>query len=219
MTYKLLIIDDELSIRESLKTYLEEHKFEVLLAKNVFEAFNIINKNCPDLIIADLILPETNGYEFIKKLKKDIRFKLIPVILLSCKGLTEDRIKAYNIGCNSYLVKPIDLEELLSIINNILTRIKEENQHPDMFWLSDIQNLLKSNSKIEGIKMLCLTIKEQQVLNLIASGLMNKEIAHKLHISSRNVEKYVARLFNKTLTRSRTELVRYAMQTNLVVEP
>ncbi|EME28473.1 [pt] two-component system, NarL family, response regulator [Galdieria sulphuraria] len=218
MKYKLLVIDDELSIRQSLKKYLQEYNFEIILAKDVREAFSIINRNFPDLIIADIILPGINGYEFLKKIRKDIRFKLIPVILLSAKGMTEDRIKAYNIGCNSYLVKPIDPEELLSIINNILTRLKEQNQDPDVFWSSDIKNLLKADSQIEGLKIFSLTTKEQQILNLVVAGLMNKEIARKLNISSRNVEKYVSRLFNKTFTRSRTELVRYAIKNNLIIE-
>nr|YP_010713791.1 regulatory component of sensory transduction system [Galdieria phlegrea]UNJ16267.1 hypothetical protein [Galdieria sp.]WDA99681.1 regulatory component of sensory transduction system [Galdieria sulphuraria]WDA99873.1 regulatory component of sensory transduction system [Galdieria phlegrea] len=218
MKYKLLIIDDELSVRQSLKSYLEEYNFEVILAKNVSEAFSIINSISIDLIIADIILPGINGYEFLKRIRKNIRFKLMPVILLSAKGMTEDRIKAYNIGCNSYLVKPIDPEELLSIINNILTRLKEETQDPDLIWISDIKNLLKANSQIEGLKIFSLTIKEQQILNLVVSGFMNKEIARQLNISSRNVEKYVSRLFNKTLTRSRTELVRYAIKNNLIIE-
>jgi DNA-binding NarL/FixJ family response regulator len=218
MKYKLLIIDDELSVRQSLKNYLEEYNFEVILAQNVSEAFALLNSNSPDLIIADIILPGINGYELLKRIRKDIRFKLIPVILLSAKGMTADRIKAYNMGCNSYLVKPIDPEELLSIINNILTRLKEQTQDPDMFWVSDIKNLLKANSKIEGLRIFSLTNKEQEILNLVVAGFMNKEIARKLNISSRNVEKYVSRLFNKTLTRSRTELVRYAIDNNLIIE-
>ncbi|BDE17606.1 putative transcriptional regulator LuxR (chloroplast) [Galdieria partita] len=218
MKYKLLVIDDELSVRQSLKKYLQEYNFEIILAKNVSEAFSIINRISPDLIISDVILPGINGYEFLKRIRKDIRFKLIPVILLSAKGMTEDRIKAYNIGCNSYLVKPIDPEELLSIINNILTRLKEQNQDPDSIWASDIKKFLKEDSQIEGLKIFSLTNKEQQILNLVVSGLMNKEIARKLNISSRNVEKYVSRLFNKTLTRSRTELVRYAIKNNLIIE-
>nr|WDA99354.1 regulatory component of sensory transduction system [Galdieria yellowstonensis] len=218
MKYKLLIIDDDLSVRQSLKKYLEEYNFEVILVTNVSEGFSIINKVSPDLIITDIILPGINGYEFLKRIRKDIRYKLIPVIFLSAKGMTEDRIKAYNIGCNSYLIKPIDPEELLSIINNILTRLKEQNQDPDTFWISDIKNLLKADSQIEGVKIFNLTIKEQKILNLVVSGFMNKEIARKLNISSRNVEKYVSRLFDKTITRSRTELVRYAIENNLIIE-
>jgi DNA-binding NarL/FixJ family response regulator len=143
--------------------------------------------------------------------------------------MTGDRIQGYQAGCDAYLSKPFDPDELVAIVTNLLARraaareTGEGNaESPDIAALADqmarIESLLSGRSSIaqsaSPIKI-DLTPREQSVLDLVAQGLMNKEIARRLETSVRNVEKYVSRLFSKTGTNSRTELVRYALEHGL----
>ena len=81
-----------------------------------------IGKNLPDCLLIDIIMPNNEGYDFIKNLKKNKNFQHIPFILLTAKGLTEDRILGYKLGCSAYISKPFDPEELESIIKNIVLK-------------------------------------------------------------------------------------------------
>jgi DNA-binding NarL/FixJ family response regulator len=116
--------------------------------------------------------------------------------------MTQDRIFGYKLGCHAYLTKPFDPEELLWIVKSLLMNLSFKNtiftdasSHKSAF-------LYNLNSKE-------FTYREKTILNLVLKGMMNKEIAHELALSIRNVEKYVSRLLSKTGTRNRTELVQY----------
>ena len=224
---KLLLVDDEPGIRESVKEYLEdEEQFEVKVASNATEAWDLLQKYMPDLVISDIMMPQVDGYQFLKKLREDIRFEAIPVVFLTARGMTQDRIEGYNAGCDAYVPKPFDPEELEAIIKSLLARHStisgSNNSSSDLETVArEIREikLILGQQSIIGITSptinLDLTPREQSVLDLVAEGLMNKEIAKRLETSVRNVEKYVSRLFGKTGTSSRTELVRYALKHGL----
>lgn len=228
---KLLLVDDEPGIRESVTAYLEDNEeWQVIAASSAEEAWNILQKETPDLIISDIMMPQTDGYEFLTQLREDPRYQTTPVIFLTARGMTRDRIKGHDTGCDAYLAKPFDPEELESIVRNLLKR-KSLMASND----TDSSELAKITQELEYIKQkldeknlnsssfevtpppiqIELTPREQSVLDLVAQGLMNKEIAKTLETSVRNVEKYVSRLFSKTGTNSRTELVRFALKHGL----
>ena len=224
----ILLVDDEPSVRESVQAYLEySGDLKVEVASNAADAWKRLETMLPDVIISDIMMPEVDGYQFLEKLRDDPRFTGIPVIFLTARGMTSDRIRGYNAGCDAYLPKPFDPEELEAIVNNLLDRRKvNEKASSDSAKLEEIaqeirelkqqlgqqQNIL--NTTPPPIKI-DLTPREQSVLDLVAEGLMNKEIAARLETSVRNVEKYVSRLFSKTGTNSRTELVRFALKHGL----
>ncbi|MGY6528974.1 MAG: response regulator transcription factor [Cyanobacterium sp.] len=223
MTEHILLVDDEPGIRESLQAYLGDNEdWRVDVASNAQEAWTMLQSEIPDIIISDIMMPEVNGLEFLAQLKDDIRFQNIPVVFLTAKGMTGDRIEGYTAGCDAYLPKPFDPDELEAIIKNLLekTKIRQENS-PQSTQLDelvkdvkDIKDKLDNPNKLnvtESPIKIDLTPREQSVLDLVAKGLMNKEIAKTLQTSVRNVEKYVSRLFSKTGTNSRTELVRFAL--------
>ena len=224
---KLLLVDDEPGVRASLKAYLEEDdEFDVTLASDAKEAWECLQKETPDLIISDIMMPKVDGYEFLSQLREDPYFKILPVIFLTARGMTSDRIQGYEAGCDGYLAKPFDPDELTAMVKNILQRRKvQEETNPDSSKLiqlfedvKDIKRILGNQPSLQTTPPpipIELTPREQSVLDLVAQGLMNKEIARQLNTSVRNVEKYVSRLFNKTLTNSRTELVRYALKHGL----
>jgi len=228
---KLLLVDDEPGIRESVKAYLEfDNEFQVKVASNVNEALEIIKKETPDLFISDIMMPQVDGYEFLKKIREDVRFKTIPFIFLTARGMTSDRITGYQAHCDAYLSKPFEPEELRVIISNLLERRLESSQgDSESAKLDEIRQEIKelkeqlggqsgSSTHMQIIPLphkIDLTPREQSILELVAQGLMNKEIAVRLNTSVRNVEKYVSRLFTKTETNSRTELVRFALKHGL----
>jgi len=227
---KLLVVDDEPSVRTAVSAYLqEEGGFDVRVAANAKEAWEVLSQWLPDLIVTDVMMPETNGYEILEQLRADARFRTAPVVFLTAKGMTADRIQGYDAGVDAYLSKPFDPDELVSIVRNLLERRSAALQADPAAGMEAISQQLSEiltrldnpsarNPAQKATKPeihIDLTPREQSVLQLVAEGLMNKEIARRLETSVRNVEKYVSRLFQKTGTNSRTELVRYALENGL----
>ena len=223
----ILLVDDEPGLREAVQAYLEDSGFTVRTASNAQEGWDLLQQGTPDVLISDIMMPQVDGYAFLAQVRDDIRFKGLPVLFLTARGMTGDRIQGYNAGCDAYLSKPFDPEELVAVVSNLMER--RAAQTPDA---SDIPDIATMARQIEEIKAMLtqkggitktpsdinidLTPREQSVLDLVAEGLMNKEIASRLDTSVRNVEKYVSRLFSKTGTNSRTELVRFALEHGLV---
>jgi DNA-binding NarL/FixJ family response regulator len=228
MSARLLLVDDEPGLRAAVQAYLEDSNFAVEVASNARDGWEILQRYNPDLLISDIMMPQVDGYQFLKQVREDPRYKALPVVFLTAKGMTSDRIQGYQAGCDAYLSKPFDPDELVAIITNLLARraaakeMGDNAETPDIAALANqmarIESLLSGRSSIVQLPSpikIDLTPREQSVLDLVAQGLMNKEIARRLETSVRNVEKYVSRLFSKTGTNSRTELVRYALEHGL----
>ena len=228
MSARLLLVDDEPGLREAVQAYLEDSNFVVEVASNARDGWELLQQHNPDLLISDIMMPKVDGYQFLKQVREDPRYKALPVVFLTAKGMTSDRIQGYTAGCDAYLSKPFDPDELVAIITNLLARRAAAKQMSENGGNSDITALANQMTRIESLLSgrssivqlpstikIDLTPREQSVLDLVAQGLMNKEIARRLETSVRNVEKYVSRLFSKTGTNSRTELVRYALEHGL----
>ena len=224
MAGHLLLVDDEPGLREAVQAYLEDSGFTVDVASNASVGWERLEQHPPDLVISDIMMPEVDGYQFLQKMRDDPRFSRLPVVFLTARGMTKDRIEGYNAGVDAYLPKPFDPDELVAIVTNLLMRhpTKTEGDATELADLAsqvaEIRAYIMNQSSLEpkpaAIKI-DFTPREQSVLDLVAEGLMNKEIARRLETSVRNVEKYVSRLFSKTGTNSRTELVRFALEHGL----
>ena len=121
----ILVVDDDYGIRSLVKQYLNENNFLVTTsdsAENAVEKISIIKF---DLIVLDVMMPGKNGLDFIKENKKKID---TPIILLTAKGETNDRIEGLEVGADDYLPKPFEPKELTLRIKNILDRTKKDNQ-------------------------------------------------------------------------------------------
>ncbi len=226
MSAQLLLVDDEPGVREAVKDYLQEHQFTVQVASNANDAWQMLQQKTPDLVISDVMMPQVDGYQFLKQLRDDPRFKALPVVFLTARGMTSDRIQGYQAGCDAYLPKPFDPDELVAIVENLLERRTTTSEESTSS--AELEKIAQQIAEIRGLITkgggivqtpppirIDFTPREQSVLDLVAEGLMNKEIARRLDTSVRNVEKYVSRLFSKTGTNSRTELVRYALEHGL----
>ncbi|NJL38993.1 MAG: response regulator transcription factor [Leptolyngbyaceae cyanobacterium SM1_4_3] len=228
MEGRLLLIDDEPGLREAVQAYLEDSGFTVEVASNARDGWELLQQTSPDLVISDIMMPQVDGYQFLKQMREDERFQALPVVFLTARGMTSDRIQGYQAGCDAYLSKPFDPDELVAIVSNLLERRAAANRAAGDGDAPDIADMARQIAEIRALLTqrgaiaqtpspvrIDFTPREQSVLELVAEGLMNKEIARRLETSVRNVEKYVSRLFSKTGTNSRTELVRYALEHGL----
>lgn len=209
-TSKLLLIDDDPNLILLVQDYLEFQGYDVITADNGEEALAILQNETPDLIICDIMMPEMDGYELVKRIRQDERVSWIPVIFLSAKGQTSDRVKGLTTGADVYLVKPFEPEELVAQVESSLKQV------------SRIIDKTASNGQItlEGDKIqvpadVTLTRTETKVVQFVSQGLANREIAEKLNVSQRTVESHVSNMLNKTRLHNRTELARWAIQNHL----
>jgi len=226
MPLTILVVDDDLGTRLSVSDYLELSGYCVITANDGQEALVLVDEHHPDLIITDIVMPQMNGYELVRRVRQQPVYRLLPVILLTVRTKTQERILGYQSGCDLYLPKPFELEELAAAIRNLLERsqiIQSEYSfsHKESLGIStstktvDAHNSLSTQIQKSHLH-LALTHREQEVLELLTHGLSNGEMGHQLHLSPRTVEKYVSSLLRKTLTSNRAELVRFAIKHGLV---
>ncbi|MEG3435803.1 response regulator transcription factor [Pannus brasiliensis CCIBt3594] len=198
---KLLLIDDDPNLILLVKDYLEFKGYVITTAENGREALEILENELPDMIICDVMMPEMDGYTFVKRLREDGRVSRIPVMFLSAKGQSQDKIAGLNTGAVVYMVKPFEPEELVAQVEALLAR---PIGPPDRY-----DNIIQVSPNVE------LTPTELKVVQLVAQGMANKEIAEKLNVSQRTIESHVSNMLNKTSLHNRTELARWAIQNRM----
>ncbi len=225
---RLLLVDDEPGLRSAVQAYLEDEGFEVTTAVDGEDGWEKAQQLHPDVVLSDVMMPRCDGYELLKRLREDERLGGTPVVFLTAKGMTIDRTQGYLAGVDDYISKPFDPDELIARVQNVVKRQERLLAEAARFADADVGQMARQITEIKSMlthgettstrnnDLPTFTPREESVLQLVAEGLMNKEIARKLETSIRNVEKYVSRLFIKTETSSRTELVRYALENHLV---
>ena len=119
MRHKILVIDDELSIRLLLENFLSQD-YDVICKSDGIQALEWLEGNLPDLIICDIQMPNMDGYEYLEKVRQRGYTKHTPVIMLSGTEASKERIKCYKLGAQDYLTKPFNTEELEEIIKKNL---------------------------------------------------------------------------------------------------
>jgi DNA-binding NarL/FixJ family response regulator len=204
---KLLLIDDDPNLILLVKDYLEFQGYEVITAENGREALEILEKHTPNMIICDVMMPEMDGYALIEKVRQNTRTSWIPFMFLSAKGQSQDRVKGLNTGADVYMVKPFEPEELVAQVESSLNQAKRLMR----------QNTVKNSEspKIQVPQNVELTPTELKVVQLLAQGMSNKDIAEKLNVSQRTIESHVSNMLNKTNLKNRTELARWAIESQM----
>ncbi|MGF1587768.1 MAG: response regulator [Pleurocapsa sp.] len=229
MPLLILVAEDDPAIRLSVSDYLELNGYSVIAAENGQQALSMVSKYHPHLLISDIKMPHKDGYELIKSIRKLPQYRLLPVILLSERSATTERIRGYQAGCDMYLPKPFELDELGAIIRNLLERSQiihselrfSQNEIIEQSENTPQESLKSWNAAVdlsqqELSEKLELTHREQEVLELLMKGHSNIEIGQRLHLSHRTIEKYVSSLLRKSERNNRIELIRYAMEYHLV---
>ena len=158
--FHILVVDDDDRIRELVKEYLEENNFIVSTAINAFDAKKKLDIIKFDILILDIMMPGKSGLSLTEDIKKTNH---TPVILLTAKGETVDRIKGLEIGADDYLGKPFEPKELLLRIKNILNKTKKPILPSEIFIGNSIINLKKSLVKVDN-KTIKINPQEKKVL-------------------------------------------------------
>ena len=130
---KIQLVEDDLSTIEFLKPELEHEGFEVCIAKTGWEAIEVFEKENPSLILLDVMLPKLNGIEVLRRIRQTSD---VPVILVTARNETFDKVNGLNAGADDYISKPFEIEELLARVNAVLRRIEKINssvkQEPEL---------------------------------------------------------------------------------------
>uniref|UniRef100_A0A7S4QFY7 Transcriptional regulator ycf27 n=1 Tax=Ditylum brightwellii TaxID=49249 RepID=A0A7S4QFY7_9STRA len=228
--YWVVIVDDEESIRLAVGDYLYDSGYQVTAcadADALLEVCATPKSNgelpaVPDCIVSDVRMPGKDGLELLSLLKADERLARVPVVLLTAKSMTQDRIDGFKAGADAYLPKPFNPDELLSIIDNAIKRRQQmtgtDGKLVDLKAdMSNIKQILRKNGQgLVRATDVYLTAKDTEVLDLLCRGFTNGEIASERGVSVIGVNRTIQNLYLKTQTRTRTELVRWAIQTGHV---
>lgn len=198
----LMIVDDDPNLIQLLRDYLEFRGYQVLGAANGREALELLPDTPPDLIICDVMMPEMDGYSFVQTLRQHEACSWVPVIFLSAKDQSQDRIRGLSLGGDVYMVKPFEPEELVAQVESSLAASQRLRQR---------QPGRGDQPPLDLPFDVALTPTEQKVVNLVARGLGNRDIATSLKVSQRTVESHVSNMLGKTGLHNRTELARWAL--------
>ena len=120
MTKTILVVDDQANVRKLVREYLSEQGFQVVAAENGQNALYAARQEKPDLILLDIMMPEMNGYDFMRTYRKESD---TPIILLTAKLEESDKVIGLELGADDYLTKPFGMRELVARINTVLRRI------------------------------------------------------------------------------------------------
>ena len=117
---KILIVDDEQDIVESLKFVLENSDYSCYTAFNGEDGLRLAKELIPDLIILDVMMPKINGYKISRLLKYDSKYKSIPILMITARAQEEDKLIGEETGADEYITKPFDLDNVLKIVDKYL---------------------------------------------------------------------------------------------------
>jgi DNA-binding NarL/FixJ family response regulator len=205
MSKRLLVVDDEPNLLRAVAGCLKAEDYEVNTARNGNDALIHLAESIPDLIISDIRMPGMDGYKLARQLRGSPRTALVPIVFLTAKDETADRIEGFRAGIDAYLTKPFEPEELIAVVKGILTRV--ERTH------SQIAQLVSSaGSAGMSFQDEALTDAENRVALAVSRGLSNKEIAAQLDISVRTVENHISHILDKKGFSNRVEIARYVLK-------
>lgn len=177
----LLIVDDEVCIREVIREYGSLEGYNVMEASNGLEALDIVKNKDVDVIIMDIMMPRLDGYSAIKEIREE---KNIPIIVLSARGEEYDKLLGFDLGIDDYVTKPFSPKELMARIKAVYNR---NNNKRDIFKYKDLSiDYLGHVVKI-GDKELKMTPKEYELLEFF---IVNQNIALSREQLLRNVWGY-----------------------------
>ncbi|MGK7922730.1 MAG: response regulator transcription factor [Trichodesmium sp.] len=202
---RLMLVDDDPNLILLVKDYLEFRGYQVTTAENGREALELLEQEIPELIICDVMMPEMDGYTLVQHIRENPDTEWVPVLFLSAKGQSQDRVKGLNTGADVYIVKPFEPEELVAQVESSLKQASRLIKHQNSGGVS-------SGPKIKVRRNVELTPTELKVVQLVARGKANRDIAEIMEVSQRTIESHVSNMLGKTGLHNRTELARWAIE-------
>jgi DNA-binding NarL/FixJ family response regulator len=201
MMKRLLVVDDESKLLRALAVDLKGEGYDVITARSGGEALVMVAQKLPDLIVSDIRMPGMDGYELARRLRQNQSTALVPIVFLTAKDTTADRIEGFRTGIDAYLTKPFEPDELLAVIASILIRV--ERTHTQIARIVGKAELEKADERFYDEE---LTETESRVAGAVARGLSNKEIAQEFNISVRTVEHHIRHILAKKNFSNRVEI-------------
>lgn len=202
---KILLVDDN---PKYLEDVLPFYGYDVVCAQDGVQALNLLEKEEQvfDLVLLDVMMPNMNGWDTLKLIRRNPRTEDLPVIMVTAVNEDQKMVSGLKIGADDYIVKPFILPNLLARIEAVLRRAKRNKDN------EKIQNV--TNAQANNFNS--LTKREKDVLLLVTQGESNKSIADKLVLSEVTVKSHLNSIFKKLNVTNRTQAVLIAMQMNLV---
>ena len=207
MSKRLLVVDDEPNLLRAVAACLKAEDYEVSTARSGHEALLKLAESVPDLIISDIRMPGMNGYKLARQLRASPRTALVPIVFLTAKDETADRIEGFQAGIDAYITKPFEPDELIAVVKSILNRV--ERTHSQIARLISSANADDASISFHDE---ALTDAENRVALAVSRGLSNKEIASELEISVRTVENHISHILDKKGFSNRVEIARYVFE-------
>jgi DNA-binding response OmpR family regulator len=165
---RILIVEDELPMRTALTDVLAAEGYRVMGAADGELGLRRALQEKPDLILLDIMMPRMDGFAVCAELRR--RSNPVPILMLTAKGMVEDRVHGLDAGADDYLVKPFSTEELLARVRALLRRFQRKGRVPSSLELGDVQVDLLKQTAVRGKKPLHLTAKEFAMLRLMAES-------------------------------------------------
>lgn len=119
MKSKIMVVDDEMHIRELVRFYLDKAGFDTIEAANAEEALDIVENQYIDLAVVDIMMPGMDGFELVEQMRQ---YRKFPVIMLTAKSQSKDKLRGFSLGIDDYVTKPFDPDELMARVKTILKR-------------------------------------------------------------------------------------------------
>lgn len=166
---KILVVDDEPDALELVGFNLKQAGFEVITADDGAEALKKAREAVPDLILLDLMLPEMDGIEVCKALRRDVATAAIPVIMLTAKAAEIDRVLGLELGADDYVTKPFSPRELVLRVKNLLKRKTEPQGQPEQLTFGELNIDIPRHLVTVGGKRVDLTATEFKLLTTLAT--------------------------------------------------
>lgn len=162
---KIFIVEDDKNIREIEAFSLKNSGYEIEEFSNAADFYKRLEQDIPQLIVLDLMLPDDDGLNIVGKLRKDPRYKKIPIILVTAKTTEMDKVRGFEMGADDYLTKPFGVMELISRVKALLRRTLDIEDDRTLEFLNIVMDTEKHLVKVDG-KQVELTYKEFQLLKL-----------------------------------------------------
>ncbi|MGD9580508.1 MAG: response regulator transcription factor [Vampirovibrionia bacterium] len=203
---KILVIDDNPEVVEEI---LPGYGFEITVATDGQKGLEILEKNSKafDLVLLDVLMPNMNGWDVLRRIREDKKLKNIPVIMMTALDSEIDQVAGLKVGADDYITKPFQVPMLLARIEALMRRVSMNTTAPSF----DLP--FETDAEIQN-----LTAREKEIITLVAKGLSNKEISEKLYVSELTVKTHLKNIFKKLNVSSRTQAILVAINKGLISE-
>jgi two-component system response regulator NreC len=209
---RIFLVDDHKLVRQGIRSFLEAHPGFTVIGdvSDGTEAVTFVERERPDVVLMDISLPKLNGLDATREIvERKVRTK---VIILSMHANSMYAVRALRCGAVGYLMKDADQEEIILAIQTVM----RGQRYLSPTLAGQVIDALLSPDEEMSDPYISLTMRERQVLQMVAEGRTNQEVAERLFLSSRTIEVHRANLMRKLNIKTQAELVRFAIQKGLI---